>query len=76
MYRLKTRIAGVPIISNWDMWKALYGENKRAYFFHQGFPYIFKRYLSEYNFLISFGWGEISVISASLVPAGICGDGW
>jgi hypothetical protein len=30
--------------------------------------------LGEYNFLISFGWVEISVISASLVPAGICGD--
>jgi hypothetical protein len=33
-YRLKTRIAGVPIISNWDIWKASYGKNKQAYFFH------------------------------------------
>ena len=32
--RLKTRLAGVPIISNWDKWKAIYGKNKRAYFFH------------------------------------------
>jgi hypothetical protein len=28
MYRLKTRVAGVPIILNWDLWKALYGKNK------------------------------------------------
>jgi len=33
-YRLKSRIAGVPIIANWDKWKAPYGKNKRAYFFH------------------------------------------
>jgi hypothetical protein len=33
-YRLKTRIAGVTIISNWDIWKAFYGKNKRAYFLH------------------------------------------
>jgi hypothetical protein len=38
-YRFKTRIAGVPITSNWDIWKAFYGKNKRAYFFHEGFPY-------------------------------------
>jgi hypothetical protein len=24
MYRLKTRMAGVPIFSNWDIWKASY----------------------------------------------------
>jgi hypothetical protein len=39
-YRLKTRIAGVPIISNWDKWKATYGKNKRACFFHYGFPFL------------------------------------
>lgn len=32
-YRLKARIAGVPIIINWDIWKASYRKNKRAYFF-------------------------------------------
>jgi hypothetical protein len=34
MYRLKSRIAGIPILSNWDIWKASYAKNKRAYFFH------------------------------------------
>jgi len=29
-YRLKTRIAGVPILSNWDKWKAPYEKNKRV----------------------------------------------
>jgi hypothetical protein len=37
-YRLKTRIAGVPILPNWDKWKAPYEKNKQVYFFSLRLP--------------------------------------